>query len=137
MKLDFNVKCSQRNNIVDAKISVSQTEDGWKLLEYCDNTENWSNKGPHLFKSFCDLRIYLQHREKLLLCKGCRRDVYPAGFQLRWIHALLLVKGKAPDPVNDAVVVFDEELDVNQIVSVEEQEQFYREWWKSVTGKAI
>jgi len=137
MSHEFDVKCLYRSEMITATINVTQIERGENLLEYRDSIESWSDKDTLLFVSFCKLRKHLKEREKILLCKGCRRNVHPSGFQLPWMYALVLTKGKRVDWVKDKVLIFDEEPELDQIVSVEEQEKFYQEWWQSVMGNSI
>lgn len=133
---EFNINCLNRSTILKANIKVSQVDHGENLLEYADDTESWNDKDAHLFTSFCRLRKYLKEKEKIMLCKGCRRNVHPFASQLAWMYAFVLTKGKRVDHKKDKVLIFEEELDVEQIVDVEEQEKFYREWWEIAMGRS-
>jgi len=68
-------------------------------LKYKDENEEWGEKDPHLFVIFCNLRKYLADKNKVLLCKGCRIDVYPSGSQLKWIFALKGIRVKLEDEI--------------------------------------
>jgi len=135
MTHEFNVKYLDKTVILTAKILVTQITNGENLLEYSDRDGIWQDKDAHLFSSFCKLRKYLEGKGKILLCKGCRRNVHPAGFQIAWMYALVLTKGMPFDKAKDEVLIFDEELEIDQLVSVEEQDKFYRDWWNSVNEK--
>lgn len=134
MNKEYKIKYLCQNTILNATIVLYFVDNGETLLKYIDEDEIWEEKGPHLFVTFCDLRKYLNLKEKILLCKGCRINVHPSGSQLKWIFAYNLTKGIRVDPDKDEVMIFDEELEMDKIVSVEKQEQFYREWIDSIRG---
>lgn len=131
---EFEVKYFYQNNVLVGAINLFRLSSGETLIEYIDDSEKWEDKDAHLFLSFCRLRNYLSSKDKLLLCKGCRKDVYPSGSQLKWIYAFLLRKGIRINPEKDEVMIFEEELERNKIASVEEQELFYHEWLSSIEG---
>lgn len=69
-----------------------------------------------------------------LLCNGCRRDVRPSrmsidmgGGTLAYKHVL----GRKPTE-NDLVNIFDPTDDLESIVSVEEQDEYYKQWLRSI-----
>ena len=133
----FNSKYLYKKEILYAKIRVSEVGHGQMLLDYADDTDAWSDRDMIVFVLFCRLRNFLLEKDKILLCKGCMLNVHPLPFQIMGINGLVLTMGKQIDREKDAVCLFDEELEIDKIVSVEEQHKFYKEWWKSVMGTSI
>ena len=130
MTRQFNIKCLYHGKIIDAKILLIFIANGVTLLEYSDDTESLKFRDPHIFTSFCNLRKYLATKNKLLLCKGCRIDVHSR--KLATTFAYVLKKDVQPDPDKDKVMIFDEEAEIDKIGTVEEQYQFFLDWYKSI-----
>jgi hypothetical protein len=133
MEKKFEIKCLHINHMIAAGIIVRTEDDGTVSLLYNDE-ENviLIFNDAHLFTSFCRLRRKLLTEDKILLCKGARIDVHPTGSQLKWIYAYQLQIGERITQSANKVVLFDDELDVNRIVTVEEQEEFYIKWLNSI-----
>lgn len=133
MKKEFEIKYLYYNKIFNANIALQTEADGTISLVYADkHNDIFKFNDNHLFTAFCSLRKVLSEKGKTLLCKGCRIDVHPTGSQLKWIYAYLLTIGERIDPSKNKVVIFDEELAVNKLVSVEMQQRFYEGWLDSI-----
>lgn len=137
--MNFKVKYLKQGEIFNANINLIQIpETGESSLSYRDEDNQSLNYiNAHLYSSFLKLREDLLRQDKLLLCKGCVLNVHPSGRQLVWNTALILVKGKFPNPYTDSVIIFDEELDVSKLATIQEQKNFYKEWLKSTSSQPL
>ncbi len=85
--------------------------------------------GEYLFFCLLDLRRRLEARGLLLCCQGARLDVWPSGLLLDWTGgrtAYVLVQ--PPDGERFAEVDVLDPASPDEVVTVEEQERFMREF---------
>jgi hypothetical protein len=133
MEKKFEIKCLYIHRMIAAEIIVRTEQAGTVSLLYNDEDNvTLIFNDAHLFTSFCRLRRKLLTEGKILLCKGARIDVHPTGSQLKWIYAYELQIGERITQSENKVVLFDDELDVSKIATVEEQEEFYIKWLNSI-----
>ncbi len=130
----FKVKYAISNKLMDAKIVLVPLPKGETFFIYMDKAEVWHDQDPHIFTSFCKLRKHLEAQEKMLLCVGCKINVHPSGGLMHSVFALQLSMNTRVGIKKDVVMIFDEELDITKLATVNQQEEFYRGWLDSIKG---
>jgi hypothetical protein len=83
------------------------------------------------FLALTKIRLELAKHHLVLICNGAKLNVYPSGAALQSIKAYELEMGK-PVTKENLVVIFESTDDVDKIVSVDQQKEFYRKWLESV-----
>lgn len=132
--VEYSINVKKGNLIQKAKFILTSIENGQTLVEYIDEQEHLAEVDAHTYSAFNRIRERLNLNDKWLLVKGGRNDVHPSGRQLSWIYAYKLVLGKRVDPQKDLVIIFEPELDYNNIASIQEQKEYYKKWLESIKG---
>jgi hypothetical protein len=93
--------------------------------------------GPDLFEALRALRRTLEAEDMRLLCAGARIDVYPSGMSRSMSagrKAYVLRLG-SPARTDDLVDIFAHAAS-EEVGTVEQQEQYYKNWVASLRSKA-
>jgi hypothetical protein len=130
----FSVSIKRNGVAESATITLERQSNGWILFTYVDSELTFVDVDPHVFSMFKKLRKQLESDDTLLLCKGCRFDVYPSGRMLSTVFAFQLKQGRRVDPDKDKVMIFDLEPDETSLCSVNEQTENYQKWLNSISS---
>jgi hypothetical protein len=90
--------------------------------------------GTDLFGALVALRRHLEGMGYRLLCAGARRDVYPSGMARAMGSARKAYVFELGKPAQDVVDIFAQ-AQLEQVGTVDEQEQFRQEWIGSLRKK--
>lgn len=87
--------------------------------------------------AFCTIRQQLEQESILVQCYGGSKKVYPSGLAMSTGTGILAYRLTAGQPakMTDLINIFRSGPDVIP-VTVSEQELFFKEWLKSLTGEA-
>jgi hypothetical protein len=93
-------------------------------------------EGSDLFEAFAAVRRVLEAEEVLLVCNGCRRDVYPSPMLRqasagRHAYVLHLPRSTAQPPTVD---IFGAAPEPAILATVDEQREWFDRWRKSNMG---
>ena len=93
-------------------------------------TQNFT--GEDLFDAFIQLRLELEKRGLLLLCAGCRPDVFPSGMSrsMGGGRKAYITHMDAPSPKTDLIDIFDY-AGPERVGSVAQQKAFHKKWVES------
>lgn len=103
------------------------------LIELSIREESIRFKGENFFQAFQSLRQYLEDKHIQLMCNGAALNIYPSRMQLEMgngRNAYKLKLGK-PAATEDIVDIFEFGDDL-KFVGIEEQENYYIRWLKSL-----
>src|SRR5262249_38334507 len=132
MAREFKVKFIKGDKVDQGIFKYTSLKNGETLLEYVDHEEHLQRIDCHDYHAFNKMADELYAKGKILLIKGCRRDVYsqrPIG-----IYAYQFTIGQRIDPDLDRVFIFDEETDLIALASLEERKKYYDQWCRSIMG---
>ena len=88
--------------------------------------------GEDLFEAFIQFWMELEKCGLLLLCAGCRPDVFPSGMgrSMSGGRKAYITHMDAPSPKSDLVDIFDY-AGPEQVGSVAQQKEFHKKWVQS------
>jgi hypothetical protein len=125
------LKMYDNGNIVDATLHFEESEHPFvQLFSATFNSDKI--EGEKLYYCMQDLHQVLDSHNIKLLCNAFRYDVHPTPMALSMghgINAVKLIKGKK---ASELVNIFDPTDDIDAVVSVEDQKNYYLEWRKSL-----
>ncbi len=128
----YNIKVVTNNNeITTGNLILIRLENRDYQLELEIGNIKLKDINTFPFIGLQNIRMELEKIGFKLLCKGSRINVYPSGALLGGRNAYLLTLGRSPER-NETVMIFDEEIDIDKISSVEKQQKFYNDWKQSL-----
>lgn len=129
----FSVKVRLSNSqLIDGFFTLSPSLEGRTIIRFNDIEDDIIDDDTHIFSAFCRIRVLLESKGKLLLCKGCRKDVYPSGRLLKTKFAYQLTMGRRVDHQHDEIMIFDREDDERSLGNVKEQHDYFMNWLDSI-----
>ena len=127
----FDIEIINNGKIEKNKLFLSEIEGEINLKIEIERTIYFS-KSDNIFDSVVELRKKLELNNIYLLCNASAINVYPSGMQKEFggTKAYKLQMGKQALLI-DVVDIFDYDSEL-KIVSVKEQEEFYKNWIESL-----
>jgi hypothetical protein len=122
--MDIQIKI---NNAFD---TAALTSDGVSII-FSYKSIVITEKDDYPFLALKKLRKKLEEKNIYLLINGSRKDVYPSGIGMMTAGAYVLKMGK-PASSSDLVGIYEKTDRIDLISDVSNQEQFYRQWLKSL-----
>jgi len=93
-------------------------------------------EGLDIFDDFCNLRIFLEERNWMVLCNGARIDAYPSPMSRNMCGGLKLHCLTMGEPAKRSNVVhIFAEAPPEKLGTVREQYNYYRKWFGSSSNK--
>ena len=126
-----NIGILNNGKIEKSKLFLLEIEDEINLKIEIANMVYFS-KSDNIFDSVVELRKKLELKNIYLLCNASVINVYPSGMQKEFggTKAYKLQMGKQAT-LSDVVDIFDYDSEL-KIVSVKEQEEFFKSWIESL-----
>jgi hypothetical protein len=100
---------------------------------------SFTASGSDFFESLCAIREHeLEPGGIIPLCNGARLDVYPLGMSrsMSGARTASVLKMNQQTQREDLVEIFAPAL-AGSVATVREQREYFREWFKSVTGHKL
>ena len=117
-----------------AEVSLEEIADGENVnIEIWIRGKQYSSTAENYFMALRNLRIQMEHDDVQIVCNGAVRNVYPSAMMLRMGNgrkAYVLHHGIQARQT-DIVDIFNTDV-IPQVCSVNEQENYYREWLDSL-----
>ena len=126
-----NIEILNNGKVEKSKLFLLEIEDEINLKIEIENMVYFS-KSDNIFDSVVELRKKLELKNIYLLCNASVINVYPSGMQKEFggTKAYKLQMGKQAT-LSDVVDIFDYDSEL-KIVSVKEQEEFFKSWIESL-----
>jgi hypothetical protein len=93
--------------------------------------ENYSYTSNNYFDAFCDARNDQEKNDITFCCNGARMNVYPSRMSLQMSLGRKAYEFELGLPAKKIVDIFDK-CDIETIVNVSEQREFYQIWIDSL-----
>lgn len=130
------VEIIQKGNLMEGNLEIyeeSMADPDLVQINLAFGSYAFEVTGENFFEALQNLRKKLENLEVLLICNGAARNVFPSPMmrgmgngRLAYHLKLGVQAGKS-----DIVDIFDKSIDIVP-ASVDEQEEFYKSWLKSL-----